>query len=60
MLNIYICLVLLYCGSIDVTHSFGYDYTVKVPSGRKECYYQPIAAPTMVEFEYQVNVKRNK
>ncbi|XP_067934135.1 transmembrane emp24 domain-containing protein 5-like [Watersipora subatra] len=47
-------LLVTFCLVVKLTHGFGYDYTLMVPAGQKECYYQPITnRDTETEFEYQ-------
>ena len=41
---------------VKLVDGFGYDYTIVVPGGATECYYQPITnSGISVEFEYQVS-----
>ena len=47
--------ILFLAALVQQSAGFGYDATVVVDPGKKECYYQEIAqANTAVEFEYQV------
>lgn len=47
--------ILLLAAIVQLNEGFGYDATVLVGAGKKECYYQHITQPnTAVEFEYQV------